>query len=208
MITLKNLSIGYNQQVVLTLQHLELQNKNHYLLCGDSGCGKTTLLHTICGFIKPLSGEIIIDNTNICKLSEGQMDSFRGQNIGIIFQNLHLIKSLNIVDNLLLGCYFTGRNNNTELAMEILHSLKIDHLAKKFPYQISQGQAQRLAIARAVLLKPKLILADEPTANLDDKNCQIVIYLLKETATQNQSTLVISTHDQRLKNSFSEIINL
>ncbi|MBM5782871.1 MAG: ATP-binding cassette domain-containing protein [Pelagibacterales bacterium] len=208
MLKISNLSLGYDGKEIIKIDNLNLKKSDQILIKGNSGCGKTTLIHTIAGLKKALGGTIFIDDINISNLSESKMDKFRGQNIGIIFQNLHLVKSLNISENLLLSFYLNDLEPDKKRVEEILDALGILDLQKKLPYQISQGQAQRVAIARSILLKPKLILADELTSSLDDENCFAVANLLKKIATQNSATLIISTHDQRLNQFFSNQINL
>jgi lipoprotein-releasing system ATP-binding protein len=207
MLKISNLKLGYNNQALLDLPQFSLEQNEHCLISGNSGCGKTTLLYTIAGLIKPICGEIYIDGYEISKLHENEMDKFRGQNIGIIFQNFHLLKSLTVLDNLLLSYYLAGVSQNKNAALEILDQLSIKDLTSKFPHQISQGQTQRVAIARAILMKPKLILADEPTSNLDDKNAESAINLIQKVADETSSTLIISTHDSRIKKHFKKIIN-
>lgn len=208
MLELKKVKIGYNGQSINDNINLQLKASEQCLIIGESGCGKTTLLHTIAALTKPIEGKIIINNTEITKLSESASDIFRGQNIGIIFQKLHLVKSLNVLDNLLLSPYFSDLKQDKNLALKTLKNLNIENLAIKLPENLSQGQAQRLAIARAILHKPTLILADEPTSGLDDKNCEIAINLIKETAQKNKAILIIVTHDNRLRKHFDKVINM
>ena len=127
------------------------------------------------------------------------MDKFRGQNMGFVFQRNHLIDSLTVEQNLMMPAYLSRKPVDHRRIEELLTNLGIETLRKSKVNQLSQGQAQRVAIARAVMIKPTLILADEPTSSLDDKHCDSVMSLLMEVAAQNQATLLIATHDQRLK---------
>jgi ABC-type lipoprotein export system ATPase subunit len=174
----------------------------HCLLLGESGCGKTTLLHLLGGLLRTTTGSIRINEVELTKLSETTLDNFRGQNLGFIFQKNHLITALNVQQNLLLA------DNNPSRVTELLSSLDLSDLKSKKPTTLSHGQAQRVAIARALMNKPKVILADEPTSALDDKNCEAVIKLLMDVANEGQSTLVIATHDSRLKSKFTRQIQL
>ena len=208
MLKLSQVSLGYNNKEILRFKGLDLPSKSQLLITGESGSGKTTLLYTIAGLIPALEGQVIINGTDISKLSESDRDQYRGKNIGIIFQTLHLIKSLNVLDNLLLAPYVSGSKPNKERALELLNMLNIGDKAHFFPEELSQGQSQRVAVARAVLQNPSLIIADEPTSSLDDSNCASVIALLKEIAAKTEATLVISTHDSRVKSHFDNVITL
>ena len=136
------------------------------------------------------------------------MDKFRGQNIGIIFQQAHFVASLSTIENLLLSAYLSGRKKDTGKARKLLSQLNITGQANKKPAQLSQGQLQRAAIARALMNNPALVLADEPTSSLDDENCHKVALLLQEQAAIANAALVIVTHDQRLKQVFHRKIEL
>jgi putative ABC transport system ATP-binding protein len=149
-----------------------------------------------------------VDATELSALSESSLDKFRGQKIGFIFQKNHLISALSVEKNLAMSPYLAGLPINSERIEQVLESLGLSEKRKSKVTELSQGQAQRVAIARAVLNKPSIIFADEPTSALDDKNCYKVIELLLNVASQNQSTLVVATHDQRLKDKISNQIKL
>jgi putative ABC transport system ATP-binding protein len=191
-----------------TISSLTLKRGEQKLVSGASGTGKTTLLHTIAGFIPPLAGQIVIDGTDITSLSESARDRFRGRRIGMIFQNLHLVKSLSVLDNLLLSSYLTGLPQQPKTAVALLDQLGIADKRSAMPANLSRGQAQRVAIARAILNQPALILADEPTSSLDNQACQNVIQLIQQLAQQHNASLLITSHDQRLKANFAQILNL
>lgn len=178
------------------------------LVTGSSGKGKTTLLHLLAGLLKPESGIIYIDETDIAALPAGALDKFRGQKTGIIFQQSHFVASLSVMENLLLASYLAGIKPNKSRAKELLTQLNIAEQANKKPSQLSQGQLQRASIARALMNNPVLILADEPTSSLDDENCSKVAQLLKEQAGIANAALVIVTHDRRLKQIFQSKVEL
>lgn len=208
MLKISKSTFGYEGKPVLEFAGIDLPQGEHCLLSGASGSGKTTLLYSIAGINKPLQGNIIINNTDITTLSESQRDNFRGKNIGIIFQTLHLVKSLSVLDNLILSSYLTNIPQKKQHALELLSQLNIADKANSLPQELSQGQAQRVAIARAVINSPSLILADEPTSSLDDKSCDSVIELIKKTAKNSNASLIISTHDSRIKSHFTNIIRI
>jgi putative ABC transport system ATP-binding protein len=155
------------------------------------------------GLLRPYKGHVIIDGHDLTSLRKDGLDKFRGQNIGLVFQKPHLIQSLNVKENLLAAQFFAGLDQDNHRINEVLDELNMGHKIHAPVYSLSQGEAQRVSIARAMLNKPKVILADEPTSSLDDDNCTAVINLLEEQAAKCGAALVISTHDQRLKDRVS-----
>lgn len=199
MFSIENLSYHYDDTSQLQFPNWQVNHKEQWLLLGPSGQGKSTLLHLLAGLLQPKNGKIIIGEQDITKLSGHVLDLFRGKNIGIVFQKLFLINHLTALDNLLLTQYLAKLPQNKTEAIHLLTALNLkDHLYKK-PSALSHGQAQRLALARALINKPKLILADEPTSNLDDEHCVQVLDLLMEQAQHHEATLIIATHDKRIQ---------
>jgi len=171
----------------------------HWLVLGPSGSGKTTLLHALAGILRPGAGVVVVAGQNLGTLAAGALDRFRGLHIGIVLQRLHLIPSLSVMENLLLAQYLAGVQQDRGRIAELLESLDLVEKASARPHELSFGQAQRVAVARAVVNRPKLLLADEPTSNLDDARCLQALELLQTQATACGATLVIATHDQRIK---------
>jgi ABC-type lipoprotein export system ATPase subunit len=200
MIRTANLSFSYDAKRTITFPGFSLNRGEHCLLLGESGSGKTTLLHLLGGLLRGYSGNLQMNGTELSTLSESEMDAFRGKNIGFIFQKNHLISALSVEQNLFMAPYLAGLRVDETRAKEVLGILGIEEKSKSAVTEISQGQAQRVAIARAILNQPSIILADEPTSALDDRSCERVINLLLQVANSQQSTLVVATHDQRLKN--------
>ncbi len=205
MFGLTNLENTFSNGKNIKFKDWQTTQGEQWLISGTSGSGKTTLLHIIAGLLKPTKGDVLIADTLIYKLSASKADKFRGQNIGIVLQKPHLIDSLSVIDNLLLTQYLACLPQNKERVHDVLNVLQVSDKEKSKPNTLSQGEAQRVAIARAVINNPKIILADEPTASLDDINTEKVIDLLKSRAKENNATLIISTHDNRVKNHFSNI---
>lgn len=203
MLSAKSIKHVYPNGFSLSFKDWEINKGESWLLSGDSGSGKTTLLHIITGILTPTEGSLQINGTDIYKLSSKNLDQFRGRNIGIIFQKPHLIKSLNIKENLQLAQSFAGLPVNNRRIEEVLESLNIGSKKHNMIHEMSQGQLQRVSIARAVINKPALLVADEPTSSLDNKNTASVIELLKEQSSLNGSTLIVATHDQRVKDVFT-----
>jgi putative ABC transport system ATP-binding protein len=173
-----------------------------WLLRGNSGSGKTTLLHILAGLQQATSGKISIANTEISQLKGTKLDKFRGKEIGIIFQQPYLVKTLSVLENLLLANYMASQKQDKTFLLHLLQELNIEELQNKFPHQLSVGEQQRLCIARSLANKPKLLLADEPTSALDDENTKFVINLIKNQAKNYNTTLIIATHDSRLEQEF------
>lgn len=206
MIETKSLEFSYDNSFVFKFPDIKLKSNENLLVLGNSGIGKSTLLHNLAGILRPKSGSIKIFDQDISKLSELELDKFRGQNIGIIFQRSHFVNSLTIGENLELA-KFLGRNKKGNIK-ETLDNLKILDKINKKPKKLSQGERQRASIALAIINSPKLILADEPTSSLDDTNCSNVIKILKEQALKYQAQLIVITHDSRLKKHFKKSISL
>ena len=199
MISITNVSYKYPSGQAISFPDFTVDRGQHFLLLGESGSGKTTLLYLLGGLLRNYSGSIEINNILIETLSEHGLDTFRGQNIGFVFQRNHLITALTVEQNLIMPSYLADLPVHMDRITEVLNALRIAEKRKSKVIHLSQGQAQRVAIARAVINKPGIILADEPTSALDDKHCQHVIEMLLDVANQNSSTLLIATHDQRLK---------
>ena len=203
MISIQSVSHSYPDSPAISFEDLRIKRGEKWLLLGESGSGKTTFLHILTGILMPTQGKIVIHDTDLYKLSSRERDHFRGKNIGLVFQQPHLIKSLTVQENLLIAQSFAGMPKDKNRIGEVLSELGILQKKNNYPYELSQGQLQRASIARAVLNKPALIVADEPTSSLDNKNAQIVIDLLIGLSESVHATLVVSTHDDRIKQAFS-----
>jgi len=208
MIRTRSLLYNYNTEKEIAFGDLNIASGDQFLLLGESGSGKTTLLHLLGGLLKNQHGTIEVNGTSISTLGESELDRFRGKHYGFIFQRNHLLAALTVEQNLVMAPYLAGLRQDKNRVAEVLEQLGIADKKKKRIQELSLGQAQRVAIARAVLNKPSVILADEPTSALDDKNCDRVSELLVSVAQQNQATLIIATHDQRLKNRIHNLIQL
>jgi ABC-type lipoprotein export system ATPase subunit len=208
MIRTRSLSYTYNSEKEIAFGDLNIAGGDQFLLLGESGSGKTTLLHLLGGLLKNQQGTIEVNGTSLTNLSESELDRFRGKHYGFIFQRNHLLAALSVEQNLLMAPYLAGLSQDKSRVEEVLMQLGIADQKKKRIQELSLGQAQRVAIARAVLNKPSVILADEPTSALDDRSCDRVSELLVSVAQQNQATLIIATHDQRLKNRIHNLIQL
>lgn len=199
MFAVQQLTHAYNGKTVLHVDDWRAAQGAQWLMLGPSGSGKTTLLHVLAGILRPASGQVTVADQDVMALSPSALDRFRGRHVGIVLQRLHLIDSLSVLNNLLLAQYMAGEAQNAAHAREVLASLDLGDKAGAYPHELSHGQAQRVAVARAVVNKPKLLLADEPTSNLDDTRCAQVLDLLLDQARACGATLVIATHDQRIK---------
>lgn len=199
MFAIENLKHAYDGAEVLSVPEWRAEQGAHWLVIGPSGSGKTTLLHVLAGILRPTAGSVSIAGQDLVSLKPAGLDRFRGQHIGIVLQRLHLVPSLTVLKNLLLAQYLAGVPQDGGRVREVLGSLDVADKAHAHPHELSFGQAQRVAVARAVVNRPKLLLADEPTSNLDDARCAQTYGLLESQARACGATLVIATHDQRIK---------
>tara|TARA_B100000287_G_scaffold401905_1_gene422371 strand:- start:487 stop:1113 length:627 start_codon:yes stop_codon:yes gene_type:complete len=208
MLKSESLTFSYNESEEFNFPDIYLEKEESLLVLGNSGVGKTTLIHLLAGFLKPKSGVITLNNINYFNLSANELDLFRGKNIGMVFQKPYFVRNLSIMDNLFLSLYLSKKKQEKEIIIQILEDIGLGTKLNSKPDELSQGEQQRAAIALAVVKKPKLILADEPTSSLDDENCKKIIKLLKKQAALVKSQLVIITHDQRIKREFHKSIKL
>ena len=208
MLQTENLSYSYDNSEWIKFPDIHFAADTSHLILGQSGTGKTTFLHLIGGLLESKKGKVIVNGTDITSLKGQTLDKFRGDNIGIIFQQAHFINAISVEENLILAQRLAGKPVKQEDIRNILSILNIEHKANANPKQLSQGEKQRVVIARALINKPAVILADEPTSALDDHNCAEVVKLLEQTAKEVKATLVIVTHDNRLMDYFPNQIRL
>ena len=170
-----------------------------WLLGGSSGSGKSTLLHLIAGLTSPTTGSIVVADQDLATLSAGERDRWRGRTIGFVPQRLHLIGAISVADNLRLAQRLAGAERDDARIVALLEAVQVADLAHRLPGELSHGQAQRVAIARAVVNRPRVLLADEPTAALDDEHAARALELLRAQAIEAGATLVVASHDARVK---------
>ena len=202
LITLNNIQLQYQNGSVVTevIKGITLAVKKQETLAiiGKSGSGKTSLIMLLAGLEKPTSGSIIFENQTISNFNEEELSDFRQKNIGIIFQSFYLIPNYTALENVALTLEINLQKNATELAKDILINLGLEHRLQHYPSQLSGGEQQRVAIARAVINKPSIILADEPTGNLDDENSVLISDTLFDVVKSFGSSLCLVTHDKEL----------
>jgi putative ABC transport system ATP-binding protein len=189
--SLKGVRHRYGAREVLRLERFEAAQGEKWLVLGPSGSGKSTLLHILAGLLRPTSGTVEV-----------------ARPIGIVPQKLHLIASLNVQQNLLLAQYLAGAKQEPARAAQVLSGVGLADRTGAHPHELSHGQAQRVAVARAVMNRPKLLIADEPTSNLDDAHCAAALDLLETQAAECGATLVVATHDARAKPRFEHRLEL
>jgi putative ABC transport system ATP-binding protein len=199
MFELRALRHAYDGVDVLRIGQWRAEQGSHWLVLGPSGSGKSTLLHILAGILRPTEGHVTVARQDLGALSASELDHFRGKEIGIVLQRLHLVSSLTVLQNVLLSQYASGVGQDRARALAVLEGLDLADKPHAYPHQLSFGQAQRVAVARAIVNRPSLLLADEPTSNLDDVRCMQTLDLLESQATACGATLLIATHDQRIK---------
>ena len=212
MIDIQNLLFRYGEgEFRLDIPTLNVAAGERVAVVGPSGSGKTTLLNLIAGIARPQSGDIVTASHNLADLDDGSVRNFRIEHIGLVFQEFELLEYLDVFDNVLLPYRI---NNSLKLdaavrqrAVELLESVGIGDLRYRLPDQLSQGERQRVAVCRALLVKPPLLLADEPTGNLDPANKGRVLDILVDYAAANDATLVTVTHDSNLLSRFERVID-
>lgn len=209
MIRLEDVTFHYNSTShSFQFPDWTIEQGEQCLILGNSGSGKTTLLHILAGILKPQKGKVLIGKENIAHLTGSRLDKYRGQNIGLVFQKPHLIHSLSLEKNLYLAQYLAGLQQDKARVQEVMEGLAIAHRRHALVTTLSQGEAQRASIARAVLNKPRVVLADEPSSSLDDENCYRVLQILQDQAIRHHATLVIATHDQRVKDTIQKHLTM
>ena len=177
-------------------------------IIGDSGSGKSTFLHLLAGVDKPSSGDIFIEDKNITKLNKEDLTIFRRRNIGVIYQFFNLIPNINVKKNILLPILLDDKKVDQEYFDEILSILGIKDKLNRFPRELSGGEQQRVAIARSLITRPAIVLADEPTGNLDRKNSEDIISLFKLVNQRLNSTIMIITHDEKVANACNKVYKM
>ena len=191
---------------LIDIPRLEVAEGDHVVIMGESGSGKTTFLNLISGIINPDSGSVLIKGEDIVKLKEAKRDRFRASNIGYIFQTFNLFQAFTALENVMLGMTFANdRSRARQRANTILERVGLGHRLNYKPAQLSVGEQQRVSIARALANKPSLILADEPTANLDTRNRDVIIELIKEVCAEGNHSLVIVTHEAPVVEQFGAV---
>jgi len=203
-IILSNVEKSFGKTKVLSHLNLKIESKELVAIRGASGSGKSTLLYLLGGLDHPSSGKVMIDNKNLTSMNDEELASFRNSNVGFVFQFHFLLPSMTCRDNILLPARIGGRKIKIieKDIEELAKILGVSHCLSKFPYEISGGEQQRVNIIRALSLRPKMLLCDEPTGNLDSKNSEKVTTLLKNLAADFGATLLVVTHDDKVASFF------
>ena len=202
--TLSDIIYKFKKKEIFKKKKLNFTEGEHVLLHGKSGCGKTTLVNLMSGLLRPSSGTIFFENVDFSSLSDRELDDLRSNNFGLIFQRLHLIGHLDVEQNLKLA----SKVSNAKNILSLIKYLGLEDKKKQLAKDLSVGEAQRVAIARAVANNPKVIFADEPTSALDDHNTIKVMELLFDQTKKNKSTLLVASHDDRIKKYFSRVVKM
>jgi ABC-type lipoprotein export system ATPase subunit len=193
---------------ILDIADFHVAAGEQMVLVGRSGCGKTTLLHVIAGISRPDRGKVRIDDWDITLMPEAERDRFRAERIGYVFQTFNLLRGFTALENVLLAMRFTGRRPDRSRARHILQRVGLGHRMTHKPTMLSVGEQQRVAVARALANRPKLLLADEPTANVDSGHQQQILDLLRETCREENVALVLVTHAPEVARQFERVEHL
>jgi putative ABC transport system ATP-binding protein len=216
-LTLKGLRKTYfgpdgSRVPVIDIPMLHLEDGEQASLIGTSGSGKTTLLHIIAGILTPDEGKVLFEiegsRADVAAMSEPDRDVFRGRHVGYIFQTHHLLPGFTALENVLLGMSFTGRAHDPTWAKQLLHEVGLSERLHFKPEKLSVGQQQRVAVARALANRPKLVLADEPTGALDSRNAQQVLELIRNLCREVGSSLLLVSHDLNIAQQFERVLSL
>jgi putative ABC transport system ATP-binding protein len=195
----RGLAYRYPQGATLSFPDVEVAQGGTLLLQGRSGAGKSTWLALVAGLLTPTAGQLRVAGQDVAQLRGGDRDRWRGRTIGFLPQRLHLSDALSVQRNLALAYFAAGLREDAARIQSVLDALGVGELAQRLPARLSGGQAQRVALARAILLQPQVLLADEPTASLDDEAAAASLALLRDAARRCDATLVIATHDARVR---------
>ena len=193
---------------ILDIAEFDVAGGEQVVVVGRSGCGKTTLLHVISGISRPDSGMVMVDGWDIPLMTEAERDRFRAQRIGYVFQTFNLLPGFSALENVLLAMRFAGRWRDKERAGYLLERVGLAHRVTHKPPMLSVGEQQRVAVARALANHPKLLLADEPTANVDSGHQQQIVDLLRETCREENVSLVLVTHSHEVAEQFERVDHL
>ncbi len=193
---------------ILDVPSFEIGEGEHVVMIGPSGCGKTTLLHTIAGIIRPDSGKVILDGVELTKYSEAGRDRIRADKLGYVFQTFNLLAGFSAYENVLLGMTFASKKLAPDRAKRLLDRVGLSHRLNNKPGAMSVGEQQRVAVARALANEPRLLLADEPTANVDPGNQQQIIDLIRTTSEEENIALLMVTHSNEVAKQFERVDKL
>ena len=199
---------GQNKVTALDNADFSVEQGEFAAIVGTSGSGKSTLLHMLGGLDRPTSGKVYVENKDIFSMGDEALTIFRRRKIGFVFQSFNLVPTLNVYENIVFPIQLDGNYVDENFAAEVIDTLGLSDMQERLPNQLSGGQQQRVAIARALAAKPAIILADEPTGNLDTRTSQDVLSLLKTSGQKYQQTIVMITHDEAIAQMADRIIRI
>ena len=206
----RGLEVRYSKDAHIRLPDLGLKANQELALVGPSGSGKTTLLHVLAGLLKPTQGEVEVAGELLTEMPQGRLERFRAQHVGLVFQDFHLIDGYTALENVVVALAAAGVpiGEAKGRARDLLKDLGLGHRLNHLPKRLSTGERQRVAIARATAANPVVLLADEPTANLDRDRGEAALALFREVAGRTGAALIVSTHDPAVKAAFSKVVEL
>jgi putative ABC transport system ATP-binding protein len=213
MLKLENIKKSYLQPdrvsvPILDIPHFEIATGEQVVLVGPSGCGKTTMLHVIAGITKPDSGKVFLGGIELTRFSEAARDRIRADKLGYVFQTFNLLAGFSALENVILGMTFASKKISTSRAKDLLDQVGLSHRLHNKPGALSVGEQQRVAVARSLANQPALLLADEPTANVDPQNQQQIVDLIKASCRNENIALLMVTHAMSVADQFDRVVKL
>ena len=213
MLKLENIKKSYAQPdgkrvEILDVPNFDIDAGEQVVLIGPSGCGKSTLLHVIAGITKPDSGDVRLDGIELTRFSESGRDRIRADKLGYVFQTFNLLAGFSALENVLLGMSFASKKTSPDRARKLLERVGLSHRLNNKPGALSVGEQQRVAVARALANQPRLLLADEPTANVDPNNQRQIVELIRETCLEEKIGLLMVTHSMDVADQFDRVDKL
>ena len=213
MLRIENIKKSYSQPdgsrvEIIDIPYFSVAEGEQMVLIGPSGCGKSTLLHTIAGITAPDSGKVFLDGVELTKYSEAGRDKIRADKLGYVFQTFNLLPAFSALENVVLGMTFSSKSQSTSRARTLLERVGLGHCLGNKPRALSVGEQQRVAVARALANRPKLLLADEPTANVDPQNQQQIVNLISQTCKEENIALLMVTHSMEVASQFRRVDRL
>jgi putative ABC transport system ATP-binding protein len=204
-----NLSYTYSEGgKVIRFPDFSLQKGRMCAVVGHSGCGKTTFMHLLALLLTPASGSLFFEGKETKSLSSAAVNKIRGGKMGLLFQQNWLVKSISVAENIKSACFFSGKHFDKKFFSHLCSAVSVETLLDKFPHELSGGERQRVCLVKALIHRPEIVFADEPTSQADDGNAEAIVKLLSDLTKESETSLLVITHDNRIKPFFADLTDL